>query len=344
MSPSNANTLVLVTGATGYVGSEIALEFLRQGFAVRQAIRSQSQADAWNDKFPQYKDRTSFVFISSLEATGAFDEAVKGVTYVAHAASPATFTPEDNKRDILDPAIRGTLSILESAKKERSIKAVVITSSVVSYLDFNNLPGPGDTLTSASWNPMTYDEAAVLPKEKGAVVYSASKAVAEKSAWKFMETEKPNFTLTTVAPTWVLGHNNEPSLKSWKDLRSTYGMTTRAIVDVAEFPPASARVTSHYVNVRDVAKAHVGAVTNPVAAGKRYLLVAGRYSPEEAARIAAKAVPEQAHRFPHTNGSEHAPTFEVESTPAERDFGFKYISLDESVTEYAKQLFSLPVT
>lgn len=80
--------LVLVTGASGFVGSEIALEFLRQGFAVRLSIRKQEQASLWDAKYPEYKYRVDFVLVKAMGTPGAFDDAVRGVTYIAHAASP----------------------------------------------------------------------------------------------------------------------------------------------------------------------------------------------------------------------------------------------------------------
>lgn len=90
----SSNQLVLITGGTGFVGSEIALEALRQGFSIRLAVRKASQAEAFKAAYPEFASRTSFVTVPDLQAVGAYDEAVKNVDYVVHAASPATFTPE----------------------------------------------------------------------------------------------------------------------------------------------------------------------------------------------------------------------------------------------------------
>ncbi|KAI5478174.1 ketoreductase [Pseudohyphozyma bogoriensis] len=333
--------LVLVTGASGYIGAETCLEFLRQGFSIRQALRTQAQADAWSEKFPEYASRVEFAIVPDITKPGAFDEAIVGVDAVCHTASPVTFIPKDNRRDLLDPAIQGTLSILESTKKEPKIKAMVITSSVSAYVDYKNPFGPEHTLTAKDWNPTTYEEAAELGPEFGTAVYNASKGLAEKAAWKFMEDNKPTFTLATVAPTWVLGASNEPSLKTYQDRRSSFGMQADYIVDVDEFPPGG---VNFYVNVIDIAKAHVGAIVhNKVASGKRYLLIAGRHSRPEAARLAAKAVPEMAHRFPSIAGAPFAPAYNFDSKAAEEDFGFTYIGYEETIAAWAKQIFSLPV-
>jgi nucleoside-diphosphate-sugar epimerase len=96
-------------------------------------------------------------------------------------------------------------------------------------------------------------------------------------------------------------------------------MTAQSLYDVKEFPPSG----SSFVDVRDVAKAHIGALKNPDAAGRRYLLVGGRFSYEEAAKAIAKAVPEAASRFPSVEGAPFSPLFKVDSSAAEKDFGFK---------------------
>lgn len=87
-SPSKL-PLVLVTGVSGYLGVEVALDFLRTTlYTVRGTVCLQSQADAFLAAYPEWKDSISFVLVPSFDAAGAFDEAVKGVEFVVHTASP----------------------------------------------------------------------------------------------------------------------------------------------------------------------------------------------------------------------------------------------------------------
>lgn len=82
-------SLVLITGISGYLGSEVALQFLESSsHRVRGAVRTQFQADQFNAKYPQYKDRIEFVIVESISVEGAFAKAVEGVELVAHTASP----------------------------------------------------------------------------------------------------------------------------------------------------------------------------------------------------------------------------------------------------------------
>lgn len=91
---SRSSQLVLITGASGFIGSEIALEALRQGFSVRLAVRKQSQADAFKAAYPDFASRITSTIVPDITVEGAFDEAVQGVDFVVHAASPVTFHPE----------------------------------------------------------------------------------------------------------------------------------------------------------------------------------------------------------------------------------------------------------
>ncbi|KAL8280746.1 hypothetical protein RQP46_006750 [Phenoliferia psychrophenolica] len=311
-STDSQPALVLVTGSTGYVGVSIVLEFLRAGFRVRQAVRKQAQAAAFDKKYPEFSGRTSYFLITSLDAPGAFDEAVKGVTYIAHAASPVNYMfAEDCKRDIIDPAIEGAVGILRSAKSEPSVKAVVLTSSLSAFLDLFNPPGPETRITSDDWNQITYDIAIKLPSTEGVAAYSH----AERAAWDFMEKEKPGFTLTVYVQCILIDATHQ----AW--------------------PPG---IIPSFVDVRDVAKAHVAAVTRPEAAGKRYICSAGQFSCPEAMRFCVKRCPTQSHRFPSAEGAPFEPIFQDDGAKCASDLCFTYMDLETSVGDWAAQVFSLP--
>lgn len=113
------------------------------------------------------------------------------------------FNVTDPKKQLLDPAIIGTTGVLKSIKASApTVKRVVITSSFASIVDANKKDGgKGHTYSEADWNPVTWEDALKDPSTG----YRGSKTFAEKAAWKFLEDEKPNFTLATMCPPLVLG-------------------------------------------------------------------------------------------------------------------------------------------
>lgn len=74
------------------------------------------------------------------------------------------------------------------------------SDSTVAYMDLLNMKDESYTYTAEDWNPMTYEEAAAQPADGGGMVYSASKAIAEKFAWDFVKNNDVSFTLTTYVP------------------------------------------------------------------------------------------------------------------------------------------------
>lgn len=115
-------------------------------------------------------------------------------------ASPFHFNVKDTKKDLLDPAINGTTGILKAIKKYApTVKHVVVTSSFASIIHPKEGKWPGKVYSEADWNPTTIEEADSDPTTG----YRASKTLAEKAAWKFLEEEKPNFTLSTINPPLV---------------------------------------------------------------------------------------------------------------------------------------------
>ena len=107
---------------------------------------------------------------------------------VIHTASPFILDAKDFDKELYEPAVRGTVSVLEAVKKYNSdVKRIVITSSFASVPDFKKGNRPGHVYTEADWNPMTKEEA----RSAGPVAaYLVSKTLAERAAFDFVETEK----------------------------------------------------------------------------------------------------------------------------------------------------------
>merc|ERR1712093_671104 len=122
--------LVLVSGTSGFLGTAVTLAYLEKGYRVRGTVRSQEKADKWAKKHEG-------AIVKDVAAPGAFDEAIKGVTILAHTASPFHYDAKDNEKDLLIPALEGTRHALRAAQKEPSVKRVVVTSSFAAVMDFN---------------------------------------------------------------------------------------------------------------------------------------------------------------------------------------------------------------
>ncbi|KAG9408265.1 hypothetical protein AC1031_021512 [Aphanomyces cochlioides] len=143
MSASNASIVVCVTAGTGFLGAHVVKAHLDRGYTVNTTVSSvnDEQKLAHLKALPGATERLRF-FEANLLEEGAFDEAIKGTTYVLHTASPF-FIGNATHDNILDPAVRGTLIVLQSCAKTPSVRRVVLTSTVPST----------HVYTEADWSP-----------------------------------------------------------------------------------------------------------------------------------------------------------------------------------------------
>ncbi|GAA5897505.1 hypothetical protein JCM5296_001145 [Sporobolomyces johnsonii] len=336
----SSKPLVLVTALSGYIGSACGLAFLRAGYRVRGTLRRQAQADAWIGKYPEWRDDVEFAIVEDMGRAGSYDEACRGVWGVCHVASPFCFGYTDNERDMLLPAIRGTTEILQAAHGAGTVRKVVITSSFAALQDYHAGAHAGHVYTEDDWCPLTWDEAKRTSDQL--LVYVASKKYAEERAWRFVDEAKPQFTVTTILPVYVLGASPQP-LESLDDL-SVSASWIRAFFDADSVPKAPIHAT---VDIADVAAAHVAALERPAAAGNRYLVAApGDVTGSIVARLLRELFPHQAGRFPDPGegvevGEDEAERWRWDTTRAERDLGMRWKSLKETVREAAEQVFAL---
>lgn len=107
-SASNLPTgsLVLVTGANGFVASHVVDRLLEDGFNVRGSVRSEEKGKWLHGVFDKKygKGRLELVVVPDMQATGAFDAAVKGVAGICHTASIMTFV--DKPEQVIPTVVR----------------------------------------------------------------------------------------------------------------------------------------------------------------------------------------------------------------------------------------------
>lgn len=132
---------------------------------------------------------------------------MKGCVAIEHIASPFHFSAND-PQELIGPAIAGTRSVLLSALNHANdtVKRVVITSSCSAVLTED--PEHVRTFSENDWN----DKAVKDVEENGrnarpVDMYHASKTLAERSAWQFIEENKGkvNFDVVALNPPYVFG-------------------------------------------------------------------------------------------------------------------------------------------
>ncbi|KAG4035584.1 hypothetical protein MFRU_001g03530 [Monilinia fructicola] len=333
---------VLLTGGSGFIAAHILDFLLSRGHTVVTTVRSQQKIDAIKAAHPNaHPSQLEFYIVEDIAKDNAFDECIKavgpGLDAVLHTASPFHFNVTDTKKDLLDPAIKGTTSILYAIKKYGpSVKWVVVTSSFAAIVNPFKGNWPEHTYSEADWNPITLEDAAQNPSNG----YRASKTFAEKAAWDFIERERPNFTMTTINPPLVLG----PIVHYLNslDALNTSNQRIRNLLQGRckdELPDTG---TFLWVDVRDLARAHVQAIEVPDAAHKRFFVTAGYFSNREIAEIIRKNFPEYEKELPGKDvkggGYPEGGVYKFDNSRTVDILRLSFRGLEESIVDTVKSL------
>ncbi|PIQ25945.1 diaminohydroxyphosphoribosylaminopyrimidine deaminase [bacterium (Candidatus Blackallbacteria) CG17_big_fil_post_rev_8_21_14_2_50_48_46] len=250
---------VLVTGGSGYLASWIIAQLLEAGATVHTTVRNPAQTDKYQhllDLAGQHPG-TLKVFAADLLSPGSFAEAMQGCETVMHTASPfVTSGIGDPQKELVEPALLGTRSVLETVNQQEQVQRVVLTSSVVSiYGDATDLRQTAfGRFTEEDWN-----QTSSLKHQP----YSLSKTLAEKEAWK-MHKAQNRWQLSVINPGFILG----PSLTNRKDSTSIDFMLKMANGTYLTGVP---HLVFGLVDVRDVARAHLQAAL--LGSNGRHILV-----------------------------------------------------------------------
>ncbi|KAG8702659.1 methylglyoxal reductase (NADPH-dependent) gre2 [Ceratobasidium sp. 395] len=326
MPAIKAPATVLVTGASGFIAIWVCKAFLEAGYTVRGTVRSASKGNYLVDLLKS--DKFSYVIVEDIAKDGAFDEAVKGVDAVAHTASPFHFEADD-PQELIEPAVKGTVGILKSIEKNApGVQRVVVTSSVAAVMD-SSKPN-GTVFTEENWN--TFSTKQVEEKGKAAAggdKYRASKTLAEKAAWAEVESKKPKWDLATINPPMVFG----PILQQVDDpanLNTSVAMLYKIIhVKEGETPKETLlQPNMNFVDVRDVALAHLRALEVPEAGGQRFIVAGGTLCWQDALDVLPPPHPRG------TPGAGKSLTHNIfDASKARKVLGINFKGLEESVKD-----------
>ena len=283
MATELRDTTVLVTGASGFIGLWCVRRLLEHGYRVRGTVRSLEGADSLRavlarHQVPAAEDPERLAFVAAdLGDDAGWADAVAGCQYVLHVASPLPKQLPEHEDDLIVPARDGTLRVLRAAASA-GVKRVVQTSSVaaVNY----GLPSDGTVHDEESWS----DVESIQP-------YPKSKTLAEKAAWQFMDEQgtAAGMELAVINPGLVLG----PLMY---DGFSTSGEVVKKLLkrEMPGCPPLGWAP----VDVRDVADAHIAAMTVKEAAGQRFICALEHAWIRDIAVILAEKYKRRGYRVP----------------------------------------------
>ena len=333
---------VLVTGGTGFIGLHCLQQLLDKGYKVRTTIRSESRKQEVLEAMKKHSSNCENLefYIADLLKDDGWKEAVEGSKYVLHVASPFFLGEPENEDVFIKPAVEGTLRVLKACA-DADVQKVVLTSSfaAVGY----GHPREKEVYTEEDWSSVDGEISA----------YAKSKTLAEKAAWEFVENleESKKFDLTVINPVAVTG----PMLTS--DIGSSNDFLLKLI---SGSMPACPKIHMGYIDVRDVAKAHIFSMTEEKTNGERIIVSENEMFFAEVGKTLNEAGFKKSPTKELPNFLVKIMSFfvgelktlisaldrrgDIDKTKAERFFNWEYISTEQSVTETAQQLQDMGLT
>jgi len=248
-------TKVLVTGGTGFIAQHCIVALLNAGYDVKTTLRTPKRQDevmaSLRTGGVEPNGRLEFV-VADLMADEGWALAAAGCDYAFHGASPTPAGDQVAEDDWVRPAVEGNLRLLRAAR-DAGVKRVVLTSAF-GAVGAGHRRSIGRPFVETDWSDL---DGPIAP-------YQRSKTLAERASWDFIAREGNGLELASVNPTMVLG----PAL-------GDFSHSIRTIKQMLDGQPGCPKINTCVVDVRDVADLHLRAMTNPKAAGERFLATSG---------------------------------------------------------------------
>lgn len=272
--------LVLLTGISGFIGGHVGLALLKAGYRVRGSVRDLSKTEGVRAALAKAgADMNQLEFVTlDLNSDAGWDKALEGVRYLQHTASPFVTSMPKDKMELIRPAVDGTRRALTAALKAK-VERIVLTSSMAAVY-YGHDKSRTAAFGSQDWTDLN---------ARHINAYTESKTLAEREAWMLVDTAGRHDDLAVINPNTVLG----PLLD--KDPGTSAALLGR-LMDGSL--PAAARLYFPVIDVRDVAEAHVKAMTSPGAGGQRFPMGDDTIAFLEFAQIIRRAMPEFDKRLP----------------------------------------------
>lgn len=229
---------VLLTGATGYIGHQLALKLANENYQVNALVRNMD-----SNKIPKHKNIVPYK--GDICEYKSVQNAIKNCDYVFHTAA---FTDlKCNKIDkFYSTNVVGTKNVLEASFNE-NVKKVIYTSTLSTF---------GPALNKL---PITEDQPRL---ETYANDYELTKSMSEEIVTEYVN---KGLSCTILSLTRVYG----PGLKTYSN--GVNALISKMLHDKVLLVPSKLDIEANYVFIDDVVNAEVLALEKGVN-GEKYII------------------------------------------------------------------------
>eukprot|EP00249_Psilotum_nudum_P008633 c21417_g2_i4 orf=724-1641(+) len=184
-----------------------------------------------------------------------FVDAIRGCEGVFHLATPLiTGQINDPEKDVIIPAVQGTLNVLKACARSRSVRRVVYTSSIVAVRNISQNVPPGQVFDETYWTSVEFCK----QEKRPCWAYAVSKTLAEQEAIEFAK--ENGIDLVSIVPSMVVGPFLTP------EIPTSVVIALSLVTGEETYLPFLRRAS--YIHVDDLAMAHIFLYEHPAAQGR----------------------------------------------------------------------------
>ncbi|CAL5426909.1 unnamed protein product [Camellia sinensis] len=317
--------VVCVTGGSGFIGSWLVRLLLDRGYTVHATVKDlKDEKETKHLEALEGAESRLRLFQIDLLDYDSIVAAVTGSSGVFHLASPCIIDQvKDPERELLEPAIKGTLNVLTAAK-ELGVRRVVVTSSISAITPSPNWPAD-KVKNEGCWTDVEYC------KQNG-LWYPLSKTLAEKAAWEFAK--EKGLDVVVVNPGTVMGPIIPPALNA-------------SMLVLLRFLQGCTEIYENFfmgpVHVKDVALAHILVYENTLATGRHLCVEAISHYGDFTAMV-AELYPEynvpRGHCFGLPKDTQPGLLRTKDGSKKLMDLGLQFIPMEQIIKETVESLKS----
>ncbi|XVF68461.1 hypothetical protein PTKIN_Ptkin11bG0004700 [Pterospermum kingtungense] len=317
---SKQGEVVCVTGASGSIGSWLVKLLLERGYTVHGTVKNlKDDKETKHLQSLEGAESGLRLFQIDLLDYDSIAAAISGCAGVFHLASPCIVDQvHDPQKELLDPAIKGTLNVLTAAK-ELGVKRVVVTSSISAITPSPNWPA--DKIKAEDcWSDIEYCK-------QNELWYPISKLLAEKAAWEF--SKEKGLDVVVVNPGTVMGPNIPPTLNA--SMLMLLHLLQGCTETYQNFFMGS-------VHFKDVALAHIMVYENTAATGRHLCVEAISHYGDFVAKV-AELYPE--YKIPSLPRDTHPGLLRARNGSQKlMDLGLEFIPMEQIIKDAVESLKS----
>ncbi len=229
---------IFMTGASGFIGSNLAARLAADNHQLTVLLRDPSKAD-------DYRSMGLKIIYGDLSGKEKLKAGMENCDWVFHLAGHTKPVSQDPHLPF-KTNVTGTINVIEAAK-EQSVKKVIITSTAGTLgYSFNGIPVDETVTYNLQYN----------------TEYERTKAFSEKAA---LDYNSDDLEVVAVNPTRVFGPGKITLSNSVTRIINLYGKGLWRII------PGDGNAIGNYVFIDDVVRGHILAALYGKG-GERYLL------------------------------------------------------------------------